>query len=256
MLFSDLAGFTALSEKLTPADQVSLLNEYLGGAADAVTERQGMVDKFIGDAVVAFWGPPFTDDYAALACSAAIRFVELTGDLKPICDRLGVPPLHVRVGVATGVVLVGVIGSASSRQNYTVMGDTANLGSRLEGVNKLYSTQVLVDQPTRDAAGDRFLYRRIDRVRVVGRDEPVQLHEVVGEHDRVDDDTLARCDTYAAALTLYESRDWPAANDAFNAVNQSWPDDETAARMALRCYAFANEDPGPYWDGVFKLDAK
>ena len=249
MLFSDLAGFTALSEKLTPADQVSLLNEYLGGAADAVTERQGMVDK-IREVVRR------RPKLAALACSAAIRFVELTGDLKPICDRLGVPPLHVRVGVATGVVLVGVIGSASSRQNYTVMGDTANLGSRLEGVNKLYSTQVLVDQPTRDAAGDRFLYRRIDRVRVVGRDEPVQLHEVVGEHDRVDDDTLARCDTYAAALALYESRDWPAANDAFNAVNQSWPDDETAARMALRCYAFANEDPGPYWDGVFKLDAK
>lgn len=256
VLFSDLAGFTALSEKLTPADQVSLLNDYLGGAADAVTERQGMVDKFIGDAVVAFWGPPFTDDHAALSCDAALRFVEVTQGLADHCKQLGVPRLHVRVGIATGVVLVGVIGSASSRQNYTVMGDIVNLGSRLEGVNKLYGTQILVDQTTADAAGDAFAFRCLDRVRVLGREEPVRLHELIGRRDDLDDPMLQWQQAYHDAYAVYASRDWSAAQTAFDAVGEHWPHDEAAKRMALRCFAFMAESPGDHWDGVFNLDSK
>jgi class 3 adenylate cyclase len=260
ILFSDLAEFTTLSEKLEPDDLVALLNGHLGASADIVTATRGIVDKFIGDAVVAFWGPPIVtdDEHAGLACRAASRMARSVRELDEHCARLGVPPLRVRVGVATGEVLVGIIGSAN-KYNYTVMGDTANLGSRLEGLNKLYGTQVLVTERTaREAEGVVFV-RRVDRVRVVNRIEPVELYEVLGERDDAatsDGDARQRCEAYAEALARYERRAWAEAGVAFRGMCQHWPHDAPARAMAQRCVAFEESCPGDDWDGVWNATSK
>jgi class 3 adenylate cyclase len=257
VLFSDLTGFTTFSERLDPDDLVSLLNEHLGDAADIVTQQRGIVDKFIGDAVVAFWGPPITkdDEHAGLACRAAVRIVRGIHRLDDKCRMLGMPPLGIRVGVATGDVLVGIIGSAN-KYNYTVMGDTANLGSRLEGLNKLYGTSILVTERTAREAERFVLSRRVDRVRVVGRAEPVDLYEVLAERGEVNGSLPKRCAAYAEAVSLYERRAWSDAATAFETVARQFPEDAAARTMANRCAAFREEAPGAEWDGVWTATAK
>jgi adenylate cyclase len=171
VLFSDLENFTAMSEKLPPEQLVAVLNRFLGASADVVKELNGYLDKFTGDGVIAFWGPPVEKDHALAACRAALRMVELT---KQFTD----PPLRVRIGIATGEVLVGIVGSESSKKNYTAMGDVVNLASRLEGVNKEYGTQILVDATTASAVNGTIPTRRIGVVQVRGREEPVEVFEV------------------------------------------------------------------------------
>src|SRR5262249_7037346 len=136
--------FTSLAEKLRPEQVVSLLNQHLGVSADIVTSEKGVVDKFIGDAVVAFWGPPLTEDHTPRACRAALRMVDAAATLAGRCAELGIPSLRIRIGIATGDMLVGNIGS-TSKFNYTVMGDTVNLCARLEGINKLYGTTITIN---------------------------------------------------------------------------------------------------------------
>jgi class 3 adenylate cyclase len=257
VLFTDLTGFTTFSERLDPDDLVTLLNEHLGDAADIVTQQRGIVDKFIGDAVVAFWGPPITknEEHAGLACRAAIRIVRGIHRLDDKCRMLGMPPLGIRVGVATGDVLVGIIGSAN-KYNYTVMGDTANLGSRLEGLNKLYGTSILVTERTAREAERFVLTRRVDRVRVVGRAEPVDLFEVLAERGEENGTLPRRCAAYAEAVSLYERRSWSEAGAAFERVAHEFPEDAAARTMAGRCAAFRQQDPGPTWDGVWTATAK
>ena len=257
VLFSDLAGFTTFSERLDPDDLVALLNEHLGDAAEIVAEMRGIVDKFIGDATVAFWGLPITraDEHAGLACVAALRIVRAIRRLDEQCARLGVPPLSVRVGVATGEVLVGIIGSAN-KYNYTVMGDTANLGSRLEGLNKTYGTNVLVSARTAAEAAHAVLTRRIDRVRVVGRAEPVEIHEVLAERGQENGVFSLRREAYAQAMSRYERRMWAEAGAAFERMTREWPNDGAARMMLTRCAAFQQSDPGPEWDGVWNATSK
>ncbi|MCP4250448.1 MAG: adenylate/guanylate cyclase domain-containing protein [bacterium] len=249
VLFSDLANFTSLSEGLDPEQLVTLLNRHLGDMAGAVAATRGIVDKFIGDAVMAFWGPPLSPDHAADACRAALRSAERTRAMADACREIDCPPLHVRIGIATGEVLVGNIGSPN-KYNYTVMGDTVNLGSRLEGLNKVYGTQILTDGRTAELAGDAIIARRIDRTRVAGRSEAVDLHEVLAEAGDGDEAVRGRCADYAEALGCYESRDWAGAGDAFAGVVAEWPDDGPARLMIQRCAAFRDNDPGPDWDGV------
>lgn len=291
VMFTDLAGFSAVAERMGPEDLVRLLNRHLGDAADVIAETRGIVDKFIGDAVVAFWGPPLTDAHAEAACRAALRCAARTAGLADLCRALGCPPLRLRVGLATGDVLVGNIGSPS-KFNYTVMGDTANLGARLEGLNKLYGTCILAAQRTVREAGPAIVWRQIDTVRVVGRAEPVVVCEVLAEADgasppppgapvtapggekrggqfgpsspALTDAATSpeaavlkrRCDAYAAALRLYESRDWPAAADAFAAVYDKFPNDAPARVMADRCAALQRRPAPPDWDGVWDVETK
>ncbi len=255
VLFSDLANFTALSEKLRPEELVELLNSYLGEAADIVATRRGIVDKFIGDAVVAFWGPPLLEAHADAACLAALDCVERTRRFAERCTALGGPRVHVRIGIATGEVLVGNIGSRS-KYNYTVMGDTVNLASRLEGLNKLYHTQILTHESTITTAGDAILARRIDRVRVVGRREPVDVFEVLAPSNAAVAAATQRCQAYAAALRLYEARDWSAARTAFEAIAAATPDDGPERVMAQRCAKFDAAAPDPNWDGAWNVDTK
>jgi class 3 adenylate cyclase len=250
ILFADLENFTHLAEHLQPEALFRLLNGYLEDAADVVAEHRGIIDKFIGDGVVAFWGPPLEENHPIQACRAALKLVQRTARHDVLCRELGLPPLRARVGLATGEVLVGNIGSRS-KYNYTVMGDIANLASRLEGVNKLYGTQILTSAATARAARGTIVTRRIDTVRVLGRSEAVELYEVLGEADRVDGQLDERIHAYESGLSLYQQRKWREARDVFDRLT-----DAPARAMAGRCAVLAAEDPGSAWDGVWNLDRK
>ena len=255
VLFSDLADFTALGERLSPEELVGLLNAYLGHAADAVTESRGIVDKFIGDAVVAFWGPPLADKHAELACRAALRMVEQTNRFADQCKTMGCPPLRVRIGISTGEVLIGNIGSRN-KFNYTVIGDTVNLAARLEGVNKVYNTQILVTSCTARDAGDSIVTRKIDAVRVMGRAKPVDLYEVLASIEESNNHTDRLREGYRQALTLYESRDWPAAKVRFEALWRDCDADGPSRVMARRCATLLEDDRTADWDGSWNLETK
>lgn len=256
VLMSDLENFTALSEKLSPENLVMLLNAYLGDTADVITELGGIVDKFIADAVVAFWGPPLAGNHAARACQAALRLAQLTSRHNETCQKLHCAPLRARVGIATGEVLIGNIGSLS-KYNYTVIGDVANLSSRLEGVNKVYKTQILTTAQTAKEAGEAIIFRKIDTVRVVGRAEPVELHEALAEAGSASDWAVALRDDYAVALQHYEHRQWPAAKAAFEEVASKYPADFPSRIMALRCQTLVENPPEQAtWDGAWQIETK
>jgi class 3 adenylate cyclase len=238
VLFSDLQSFASLSETLTPERLVQLLNQFLGASADIVKDLSGYLDKFSGDGVVALWGPPFEPNHATAACRAALRMVELSNQFTD-------PPLRVRIGIATGEAIVGIIGSESSKKNYTALGDVVNLASRLEGVNKIYGTQILVDAETARLVKDQIPVRRIDIVRVVGRAEPVELYEILA------DGAASHIDGYQQAMELYIARQWSAARDIWAQI-----DDPPARAMNARCEQFIQSDPGATWDGVWKLESK
>ena len=259
VLMSDVANFTRLGEKLTPEQLVLLLNEYLGACADIVANEKGVVDKFIGDAVVAFWGPPLTDDHAERACWAALRMADAAASMNARCAALGVAPLKVRIGIATGEMIVGNIGSPS-KFNYTVMGDVVNLCARLEGVNKLYSTTILATRATAQSLGAGWVWRELDVVRVVGRGAGEPIVEIMAAPSPASADTTGkdelRRDRFVAARAHYLRREWPRAREAFEALAREFPADNAAAAMALRCARLEAIPPEPDWDGVWTLDVK
>jgi adenylate cyclase len=242
--FSDLQGFTALSEGLTPNALVTLLIEYLSAITDVIEAHGGFVDKYIGDAVVAVFGAPHRDDrHAAHAVQAALDAEAALAALNARLAGTGSPPLRQRIGISTGPAVVGNIGSRR-RFNYTVTGDTVNLAARLESANKVYGTSILLAQTTAGDAGDAVL-REVDTVRVVGRDEPVTLFQpLMGKGvDR---------SGYMAGLALYRAGEFATAARHWQALADA---DPTAVTMAARAERLAN-DPPPFWDGVYDLDTK
>src|SRR5262249_25662115 len=199
IFFSDMKDFTDISEGLTPASLVNLINRYLTAISEPVHRNGGIIDKYIGDAIMAFWGPPFSPahDQARLACDAGLEQLGLLPSVRAtLPDVLGVrrhlPHIDIRIGIATGDVVVGNIGSPMS-MSYTVMGDTVNLASRLEGASKLYRTRILVSAETMEMAGDAFEFREIDTVLVVGKREPQRIFELLGRRGEVDPSVGAGC---------------------------------------------------------------
>ena len=251
--FSDIEGFTSISEKLLPGELVALMNEYLSAMTDIVEAHGGFVDKYIGDAIVAVFGAPHADpDHAlngvraALACQA--RLVTLNREAASFKGHR----IASRIGINTGLALVGNIGSRR-RFNYTVMGDVVNLASRLEGVNKHYGTRILASAMTAEKAQTGIVWREIDRVRVKGRDQVVAIFEPVGETAAVDPVVAKRIAAYGSALAAYRERRFDAAAQAFSGL----ADQEGPARIFLeRAHAFARAEPPPEWDGITTLDVK
>ncbi len=257
IMFADMRGFTHLSEEVTPALLVTVLNRYLTVLTEEIRERQGIVDKYLGDGVMAFWGPPFVEasEQARLACEAALaQVVRFDAFKKELPDLLGirryVPDVGIRIGIATGEVIAGNVGS-SVAMNYTVMGDAVNVASRLEGLSKLYGTTILLTEGTAAMAGPDAVLREIDRVTVVGRDIPLTVFELMGDARSVDKPTLQLVAHYGEALAAYRSRDWSRAEAALQACLALRPGDGPAGTLLARTQQFATTPPVDDWDGTW-----
>jgi adenylate cyclase len=262
VFFSDLEGFTRLCEGLTPDAAVRFLNRYFSLMSEVIRNQQGIVDKYIGDSVMAFWGPPFTDpaDHARLCCTAALEQMERlyafhAGLPELFGVRQGLPEVNVRMGIASGDVTVGNIGSETSR-GYTVIGDTVNLASRLEQANKFYGTRILVSENTRDLAGDTLAFREIDSLRVAGKLEPVRVFELLGVSSELSDPVRMRVQTFEAGLARYRSQDWDGAEAAFRECIEIAPEDGPSHAMLERIAAFRQAPPTADWDGVWVAQTK
>ena len=262
ILFCDMKGFTALSEGMTPAALVNVLNRYITVMSEPVRRNNGIIDKYIGDGIMAFWGPPFTgtDDHSGPACLAALdQLAGLAGfraELPEITGlRRGFPEVDIRIGIATGDVVVGNIGSKQTR-NYTVIGDTVNLASRLEAANKTYGTRALVSEGTNRFAADLVETREIDQVLVVGKTEPQRIFELLGRKGEVSGERLALRDAFGAALAAYRRKNWGEARAGFEGCLEIVPGDGPSTALLRRIVQFCTTAPGLDWDGVWSLTEK
>jgi class 3 adenylate cyclase len=248
VLFSDIQGFTQISERLSPPDLVQFLNRYLSVMTDIIEAHGGFVDKYIGDAVIGVFGAPVNDpDHARHAVEAALVCQQRLAEMQESFGLPGAPQVKTRIGINTGEMLVGNIGSPR-RFNYTVMGDAVNLASRLEGANTIFGTSILVSDSTWQSCHDRVAFREIDSVRVVGRKTPVTIYEP--QETPTD---RASAEIYAAALTDYRTGRLGSAKKAFGSLAEAG--DVVAQRFAERISAMGNDAP-PSWDGVTDLDTK
>jgi len=262
VLFCDLKGFTSLSESVTPQGLVKVMNRYLSTMSEPIRSHRGIIDKYIGDAIMAYWGPPFIDeaDQARFACFAAIDMIGRIATLrKELPELLGVRTIpmqcDIRIGIATGEALVGSIGS-EFMMSYTVMGDTVNLASRLEGANKIYSGRSLVSEATVAAAGAAIEAREIDRLVVVGQTSPQVVFEIMGRKGELTPDQLLLRTRYSEGLAAYRARNWDEARRAFNAALEAVPADGPATTLAMRVVRLQANPPAADWEGSWYLDHK
>jgi len=254
IFFSDIRDFSRISEQLEPTELAESLAVYLSTITHCIVSRRGTVDKFIGDAVMAFWGAPQeVPDHAGQACGAALDAqVKLRAMRR---DNPSLPDFFTRIGVHTAEVVVGNFGS-DDRLNYTVLGDGVNLASRLEGVNKFFGTQILISEATRERVSDRFLTRRIGLVSVKGREQPCVTYELIGLSDSADATVDAVIAHYEEGLTRYLARDWSGAVDAFEAARVARPDDGPSRVLLDLSRAYLAEPPPDDWTGVISIETK
>ena len=255
VLFSDIRGFTTISEGIDAEDLSELMNEYLTPMTRIVHESYGTIDKYIGDAVMAFWGAPIRDAYhASKAVGAGLAMQEALGPLNEEFEKKGWPEIKIGVGVNTGPMSVGNMGS-TFRQAYTVLGDAVNLGSRLEGITKIYGVGFIVAQATAEKAHE-YLYREIDKVRVKGKDEPVTILEPMGLQTELSDEARQRVDEFSKAILLYRQQDWDEAEAVLRGLQEDEPDSVLYALYVDRIEHFREDPPEANWDGVFTHKTK
>ncbi|HTY99035.1 MAG TPA: adenylate/guanylate cyclase domain-containing protein [Rhodocyclaceae bacterium] len=255
VLFSDVRGFTTISEGLPPDQLAALMNEYLGAMTQVIRQQRGTLDKYIGDAIMAFWGAPVAEPrHAGQAVATALAMQEALGELNPRLVAKGWPPLKIGIGVNTGTMTVGDMGSPV-RQSYTVMGDAVNLGSRLEGITKQYGVGIIVGESTREQVKKEFVFRELDRVQVKGKDEPVAIYEPLGPEGRVAKEVLEELKLWHQALRAYRGQDWDQAEVALMNLTRLAPRKlyEVYGSRIAHC---RKEPPGEGWDGVWKFETK
>lgn len=256
LLFSDIRGFTTISEGMTPEAITAQLAEYFDGLLTIVQRHGGVVDKMIGDAVMALWGAPVADEaHPRHAVEAALEMRAWLAEFETLCRSRGQPALVTHVGLATGTAFVGNIG-APHRLNYTALGDTVNLASRLEGASTPYGVRVLVSRATRERAGEGFLWRLVDRIAVKGKNVPEAVYEPLGRVGEVDDDTLAFARTYERAFEAYQDRKFREATEILRGIPASRAKDPSVAHLLQLCHWYLDEAPPPDWDGVARLTVK
>ncbi|MGA2129815.1 MAG: adenylate/guanylate cyclase domain-containing protein, partial [Xanthobacteraceae bacterium] len=262
VFFSDIKDFTGISEQLTASAIVNLLNSYFGAVASAIHAHHGVIDKFIGDAVMAFWTPPFSagDDHAVDACLAALAqqdaIVALRGQLPEITGmRLNPPKLEIRMGIATGETVVGTIGSEATR-SYTVIGDTVNLASRLEGINKVYGTSIILSEGTYRLAQQAIEARELDLVTVAGKTEPVRIYEAMGRAGELASERIELREVFADGLAAYRRQDWDSAQTHFESCVRIAADDGPARLFVERIALLRGAPPPADWDGVWRFSHK
>lgn len=250
--FANLSGFTTLTETMAPERLVAFLNDYLAGMTSAVADQHGVVDKIIGDAVMSFYGPPFVaaQDQARSACLAAVAQIARLGEVarRHVPDRR----LRLRLGIATGELVVGSIGSDLSR-SYTVIGDPVNVAAGLEEANKHYGTWALADEATVMLAGDAIEARELDTVVLPGKSQPTRIYEILARHGALDEKRARLRDAYATALAAYRAQDWAAALAGFETCLAIDPADHASQVLLQRINLYAIEPPAPGWAGAWSL---
>ncbi|MCX5911007.1 MAG: adenylate/guanylate cyclase domain-containing protein, partial [Deltaproteobacteria bacterium] len=256
VFFSDLAGFTSLSEKLSPEEVVALLNRYLTAMTDIILRSGGLIDKYEGDAIMAFWGAPvFQEDHAVRACLAALDNQSRLGELRQEFLQAGLPPIHARIGINTGEMIIGNMGS-SQRFDFTVIGDSVNLASRLEGAGKEYGVCILISENTYSHAADRIEVRELDLLRVKGKDKPVRIYELLARRGQLPETLQKGRELFLGGLNLYRKQKWEEAKSHFQGVLDLLPDDGPSKTFVRRCEQFQESPPEKSWDGVFELRTK
>ena len=256
IFFSDVAGFSSISESLNPEQLVQLLNEYLSEMTDIIMGNSGTVDKYEGDAIMAFWGAPFNfPDHAYLACRSAVEMQRRLADMRAFWRKEGRHELKVRMGLNTGEAVAGNMGSRT-RMNYTVMGDSVNLSSRLEGANKFYGTYTMASENTVNEVRDKFHFRELDVIRVVGKKEPIKVYELIDEMGRIDSAKLEIIEKYNEGLKFFHDRNWQKARGIFRQVLKIDPEDGPSQTYSNRCDEFMKTPPPVKWDGVYTLKSK
>lgn len=256
IFFSDVAGFSSISEQLTAEGLVHLLNEYLSEMTDNIMKNRGTVDKYEGDAIMAFWGAPLNyPEHPYYACLSAIEMQRRLVELRRQWKKEGRHELKVRMGINSGPAVAGNMGS-HSRMNYTVMGDSVNLASRLEGANKFYGTYTMVSQFTYEAAKEQFCFRELDRIRVVGKNEPIKVYELLEQSGGLSDQKESMLEQYQKGLGLFAQGRWAEAKNAFLNSLRIDRDDTPSKVYYKRCETFIKTPPAANWDGVFNLSSK
>ncbi|OSM05234.1 CHASE2 domain-containing protein [Magnetofaba australis] len=256
VLFSDVRGFTTISEGLKPDELTQLMNAFLTPMTRVIHENRGTIDKYMGDAIMAFWGAPIQDDqHAEHALQSAFKMIEGMRKLSEEFKTKGWPELKIGVGINTGPMNVGNMGS-EFRMAYTVLGDAVNLGSRLEGLTKQYGVEIIIGETTEAHVRDVALCRDLDRVRVKGKAEPVTIYEPVGFKKELESARAAEVESYHAALALYREQQWDAAQSAFEQLSE-----QESNRLIYKVYLerialFRDTPPGEDWDGVFTHTSK
>jgi class 3 adenylate cyclase len=257
-LFSDVKNFTGIAEVLTPEHLVDLLNYYLSTMSDILLEQKGTIDKYQGDSIMSFFGAPIElADHALCACTAAITMKRTENEVnRYILDKgISPSPLLTRIGINTGDMVVGNMGT-QKKMNYTIISNAVNIASRLEGVNKLYGTWILAPDSTISETKNRLLTRRLDRVKLVGINEAVQIHEVLETKTDAGDTLFELTYLFHKALDLFNTRNWKDAGAAFNHVLKLFPHDGPSQLYAYRCAQYLQQPPMDAWDGVFNITAK
>ena len=254
--FSDIAGFSTISEHLTPSELVQLLNDYLTEMCNIIIGYEGTVDKFEGDAIMAFWGAPNVQaQHAQLACFSAIDMNKRLVELRQKWETEGSPLINVRMGLNSGPMVVGNMGSVQ-KLNYTIMGDAVNLASRLEGANKAFGTQMMISETTYQSCASLIDVRELDTIRVVGKSEPVTVYELLERKGETAGATADLVDQFEKALTLYKLADFIAAKAAFEKCLGIVGGDGPSTTYIQRCQTYIDQPPESGWDGVFALTEK
>ena len=256
-IFTDIQGFSTISEQLSAEELVSLLNRYLTAMSDVLLAEQGTIDKYEGDAIIAFFGAPLEQpDHALRSCVSSIKIKRIEAELNNVIreQKLSPVPLYTRIGINTGDMVAGNMGT-DKKMNYTIMGDAVNLAARLEGVNKQYGTWILASEETINRTGSELLSRKLDRVRVVGKQEPVRLYNVLDIASEAPAELVKRVELFHQALELFEKREWKKAAKGFNEV--ALLEEKGPANIYIkRCQQYLEKAPADNWDGVYNLTEK
>jgi len=256
ILFTDIQGFTDISENIPPEDLMLQLFEYNNDLTNILVHHKATIDKYIGDAIMAFWGAPIPlEDHAVHACNAALACSERLKELNRKWEKEGKPLFITRFGINTGQAIVGNMGS-DERMNYSILGDSVNLASRVEGVNKMYGTHLIVTQNTYEKVSDQFVFRLLDLVAVKGKKKPIQIYELMGKKNEVPDEILIFRDAFAKGLEAYLNQKWDDALKIFSSIYNRFPSDLATEVYIKRCKEFKENPPEKKWDGVARLKTK
>jgi adenylate cyclase len=254
--FSDVAGFSSISENLSPEELVDLLNQYLTEMTDIIMKYEGTVDKFEGDAIIAFFGAPVPfEDHARRTCFAALEMQMRLDELRIQWRKEGKHELFVRIGINTGPMVVGNMGS-KTRMDYTMMGDSVNLAARLEGVNKAYKTYLMISEFTLEQAKEDVEVRELDIIRVVGKNEPVKIYELLSKKGELSENMQEVINLYNQGLAHYKNRQWKEGLDSFEKVLSIHEYDGPSLAYIERCAENMMNPPSKDWDGVFSMTSK